>query len=157
MEKIDHKRRAFVYKGRKIYEWDQTLEEVNFYTTAPPGITAREIACKIQTAWLTLGAASAQHPFIDEALFSRANVSESFWTLEDGVIHIMVTKAKPGEIWLAFLKNHAPAAGGGEAQVLEQAIRKELMLERFQSENPGFDFSGATFNGAAPDPTTFLK
>lgn len=156
MEKIAHRRRAFVYKGRKVYEWDQTLEEVNLYTPAPPGITAREIVCKIQSTWFTLGAASAQHPFIDEALFSRANVSESFWTLEDGTIHVMVTKAKPGEIWLAFLKNHAPATEG-EAQVLEQAIRKELMLERFQSENPGFDFSGASFNGAVPDPTTFLK
>ena len=30
------------------------------------------------------------------------------------------------------------------------------MLERFQLENPGFDFSGAEFNGAAPDPSKFL-
>ena len=32
----------------------------------------------------------------------------------------------------------------------------QLMLERFQRENPGFDFSGAEFNGAAPDPSKFM-
>ena len=33
---------------------------------------------------------------------------------------------------------------------------KGLMLERFQSENPAFDFSGATFNGQVPDPKTVM-
>ena len=30
------------------------------------------------------------------------------------------------------------------------------MLERFQEENPGFDFSGASFNGQVPDPKNFM-
>jgi hypothetical protein len=30
------------------------------------------------------------------------------------------------------------------------------MLERFQEENPGFDFSQAQFSGNAPDPKTFM-
>lgn len=34
--------------------------------------------------------------------------------------------------------------------------RKSLMRERFQAEHPGFDFSGADFSGAAPDPATFM-
>lgn len=34
--------------------------------------------------------------------------------------------------------------------------RKALMLERFQAEHAGFDFSGAEFSGAAPDPQTFM-
>ena len=35
--------------------------------------------------------------------------------------------------------------------------KRRLMLERFQMENPGFDFSGASFNGqAAPDASTFM-
>jgi hypothetical protein len=32
----------------------------------------------------------------------------------------------------------------------------QIMLERFGRENPGFDFSNAEFNGAAPDPTSFM-
>lgn len=38
----------------------------------------------------------------------------------------------------------------------EQQEQQRLMLERFQAENPGFDFSGASFNGEAPDPSTFM-
>ena len=38
----------------------------------------------------------------------------------------------------------------------KQEAQKKLMLERFQEEHPGFDFSGAEFSGAAPDPRTFM-
>ena len=31
------------------------------------------------------------------------------------------------------------------------------MLERFQQEHPGFDFSGAQLSGPAPDPRTVVK
>ena len=30
------------------------------------------------------------------------------------------------------------------------------MRERFQEEHPGFDFSGAEFNGQVPDPSKFM-
>ena len=35
-------------------------------------------------------------------------------------------------------------------------MKKAMILERFQQENPGFDFSGADFNGQVPDPKTFM-
>ncbi|RLN93889.1 hypothetical protein BBJ28_00012938 [Nothophytophthora sp. Chile5] len=38
----------------------------------------------------------------------------------------------------------------------QEATKRQMMLERFQEENPGFDFSNAEFNGAAPDPRTFM-
>ena len=38
----------------------------------------------------------------------------------------------------------------------EEATKQQMMLERFQEENPGFDFSNAEFNGAAPNPRTFM-
>jgi hypothetical protein len=38
----------------------------------------------------------------------------------------------------------------------QSEVQKSLMLERFQEENPGFDFSGASFNGNVPDPKTFM-
>jgi hypothetical protein len=37
-----------------------------------------------------------------------------------------------------------------------QEAQKKVMLERFGEEHPGFDFSGAEFNGMAPDPRTFM-
>jgi hypothetical protein len=38
----------------------------------------------------------------------------------------------------------------------KQDIQKSLLLERFQQENPGFDFRDAEFNGSVPDPRTFM-
>ena len=38
----------------------------------------------------------------------------------------------------------------------EESLKKKLMLERFQEENPGFDFSGADFNGQVPQARTFM-
>ena len=35
-------------------------------------------------------------------------------------------------------------------------VKKQMMLERFQEEHPGFDFSGAEFSGDAPDPRSFM-
>lgn len=40
--------------------------------------------------------------------------------------------------------------------VTAQSDQQRLLLERFQAEHPGFDFSGATFNGQAPNPRTFM-
>ena len=37
-----------------------------------------------------------------------------------------------------------------------QEEQKRLMRERFSRENPGFDFSNASFSGDAPDPKTFM-
>ena len=31
------------------------------------------------------------------------------------------------------------------------------MLERFQTEHPHFDFSGAQFSGDVPDPRTYMR
>lgn len=56
-----------------------------------------------------------------------------------------------GQIWPSAL------AGRGQMDLItSEEVKKKLMLERFQEENPGFDFSNATFNGAVPDPQTFL-
>ena len=38
----------------------------------------------------------------------------------------------------------------------KQEVQKKILLERFQEENPTFDFSGAEFNGQIPDPRTFM-
>jgi hypothetical protein len=38
----------------------------------------------------------------------------------------------------------------------QQQEQQRMMLERFQKEHPGFDFSGATFSGEAPNPRTFM-
>lgn len=50
--------------GRTVYEWEQSLEEVNLYIEAPPGVTADRIECKITPRHICLGL-KGNPPFID--------------------------------------------------------------------------------------------
>jgi hypothetical protein len=79
--------------------------------------------------------ASHAHPLPDpththkqHALAGRIKPSESFWTVEDGVLHLQLTKASPGEAWAGALADHALPPPAAEAE------RQRLLLERFQGE-----------------------
>ncbi|GMF09393.1 unnamed protein product [Phytophthora lilii] len=73
------------------------------------------------------------------------------WTADSGEININLQKMKKGFIWASVFVGH------GELDPMQQeATKQQMMLERFQEENPGFDFSNAEFNGSAPDPRTFM-
>jgi hypothetical protein len=73
------------------------------------------------------------------------------WTIEDGVLLITLSKAKKAETWPSVFKGH----GTLDAVATEEA-HKQMLLERFQAENPGFDFSQAAINGQVPDPRHFM-
>ena len=144
-------RQKFEFDGRTIYEWDQSLEEVRLYIKPPPGVTAKMINCKITCTQLTIGLLGADKPFIDEPFPYKCKEEDSFWTLSDGEIEINLQKMAKGETWPCALQGH-----GKIDQFTKDEIQKKLMLERFQEENPGFDFSGAEFSGSAPDPRAFM-
>lgn len=143
-------RTAFVHDGRVVYEWEQTLEEVHVYIRPPPGVTAKMIECKIAKARLTVGL-KGNPPFLDERLGGDAVTSDSLWMVEDGELHIQIQKAAVGLAWPAALAGH-----GALSEAEQQRVREKIMLERFQRENPGFDFSGAEFTGQAPDAREFM-
>ncbi|KOO22944.1 nudc domain-containing protein 2 [Chrysochromulina tobinii] len=105
MDKIATKRLSYEHQGRKIYEWEQTLEEIHVFIEVPPGVKAKMLDIKIDAKRLRVGL-RGNPPFIDVRAATR--------------------------------------------------VQKSLMLERFQAENPGFDFSGASFNGQVPDPKSFM-
>jgi hypothetical protein len=66
-------------------------------------------------------------------------------------------KAHRGLVWDSVLMGNDGIASQGTVDPLTQeAIRKSMMLERFQEENPGFDFRDAEFNGNVPEPREFL-
>ena len=93
----------------------------------------------------------------------------------DGELNLVLQKATEGKTWdAAFLghealgpclqqhgvpsciaPNPAPPHLPSDAATAE-ADKKAILLERFQRENPGFDFSGAEVNGAVPDAATFM-
>lgn len=50
--------------GRTIYEWEQSLDEVNLYIQPPPGLQASQVECTITPKHLRLGV-KGNPPFID--------------------------------------------------------------------------------------------
>ena len=89
-------------EGQKIYEWDQGIDEVNIYIQPPPGteiltlsgVRARDLQVVFESHNLLVGI-EGNPPFLhvlalslQEPLFSGIVKSESFWTLEDGELHL---------------------------------------------------------------------
>lgn len=144
------KRHDFFHGGQKVFEWDQTLEEVNIYITLPPNVPTKLFHCKIQPKHVEVGI-KGNPPYLNHDLSSPVKTDCSFWTIEDDIMHITLQKRDKGQTWAS------PILGQGQldpyATDLEQ---KRLMLQRFQEENPGFDFSQAQFSGNCPDPRTFM-
>ncbi|XP_027401552.1 nudC domain-containing protein 2 isoform X2 [Bos indicus x Bos taurus] len=78
-------------------------------------------------------------------LFDSTIADEGTWTLEDRkMVRIVLTKTKrdAANCWTSLLESDYAA----DPWVQDQMQRK-LTLERFQKENPGFDFSGAEISG----------
>jgi len=143
-------RQAFQFQGRTVYEWEQELDEVHIYIQPPPGITKDLLDIKIKPKHVEVGM-KGNPPFLNEAPFSLVDVDASFWMIEDGELHLVLGKARKGETW------HSALTGHGKLDMFtEQEVQKKIMLERFQEENPGFDFSNAQFNGNCPDARDFM-
>lgn len=53
--------------GRTVYEWEQSMEEVNLYIETPPGVKADGVDCKITPTHIRLGL-KGNPPFIDVRL-----------------------------------------------------------------------------------------
>jgi hypothetical protein len=128
------------------------LTEVNIYVKAPPGVKAAKIVCNISPRKLELGIRGSDRYFISEATYSLVDTSESSWYMDDDIINIVLIKAHRAETWESALKTVAARVDAFQ----KQDIQKSLLLERFQQENPGFDFRDAEFNGSVPDPRTFM-
>jgi len=151
-ERGENGRIKYKHNGREIYEWEQTLDDVNIYITPPPGVTAGLLNIVIEPRHLRVGLKDTP-PFLDEGTGGLVKVDESYWSMDDGVLTIMLQKGFKGETWDSALLGR-----GGQTidPATKQEIQKQLMLERFQEEHPGFDFSNAEFNGAAPDARSFM-
>jgi hypothetical protein len=164
-------RYIYLHNGHAaVYEWEQSLQEVILYVPAPDFLLQepKRIVCSITSNHLQLGQrgqqiSEYQHQksyFIDKDMWQTVNVKESTWCIEENqYIVIYLQKANKGIVWEAALKGldtelKTPCAMLNATQL--QDVQQQLMLERFQEENPGMDFSDAKFNGSAPDPRTFL-
>jgi len=150
-------RYVFTCNGQQVYAWDQNLDEVNVYIPIPPNQPASSFKINIQPQRLQVGIKHHDRFFIDENTFSKVDQSESSWYLnqDDGEIHVILIKAHRGQVWESVLTGNEGGKGTVDP-LTQEKIRKDMMLERFQEENPGFDFRDAQFNGAAPEPRDFM-
>ncbi|KAG5238348.1 nudC domain-containing protein [Salix suchowensis] len=150
-EKLDpEKRHSFVREGKTVFEWDQTLEEVNIYIKLPANVHSKQFYCKIQSKHVEVGI-KGNPPYLNHDLTCAVKTDSSFWTLEDDIMHLTLQKRDKGQTWAS------PILGEGQLDPCSSDLeQKRLMLQRFQEENPGFDFSQAQFTGNCPDPRTFM-
>eukprot|EP00271_Cylindrocystis_brebissonii_P023267 TRINITY_DN9567_c0_g3_i1.p1 TRINITY_DN9567_c0_g3~~TRINITY_DN9567_c0_g3_i1.p1 ORF type:complete len:158 (+),score=30.01 TRINITY_DN9567_c0_g3_i1:354-827(+) len=143
------KRFRVVHNDKTLYEWDQTIEEVNMFIPLPVGLPSRQLSVEIKRKHLRLGAKGNQ-PYLDHDLGGGVKADASFWTVEDGVLHVTLQKAERAIAWKGALVGHEIQEYDADQE------KRRLMLERFQDEHAGFDFSGAEMSGTCPDPSTFL-
>ncbi|CAM9157576.1 unnamed protein product [Pylaiella littoralis] len=141
----------FEHEGKTVYEWEQSLEEVNLYIETPPGVKADRVDCKITPRHLRLGI-KGNPPFLDEDTGGPVVVEESYWMMDGGELNVNLQKMKKAETWPSALQGKNTTVD----PITLEGMQKKIMLERFQSENPGFDFSGAEFNGEVPDARSFM-
>ena len=96
-------RYTFEYNGRRVYDFEQTLDEMKLFVKPPPAIqSAKQIKCVIGPSHLKLGLVSAgdnnnnsskssssssqqqqQTWYLNEDTYDLVDVDESTWTLED--------------------------------------------------------------------------
>eukprot|EP00050_Salpingoeca_kvevrii_P002028 m.185531 g.185531 ORF g.185531 m.185531 type:complete len:158 (-) comp10519_c0_seq3:11737-12210(-) len=124
--------------------WSQTGDEVTVLVSVPSGTRGSDLS--IEIAPRRLAVALKGTSILQGELFATIIEDESFWTLEDNgaTVRVALTKALRGaeHAWKSLLKG----AYDADAAVFDD-MEKQLTLERFQRENPGFDFSGAELTG----------
>src|SRR6056300_53428 len=68
-------RYIFEYSGQKVYEWEQSLEEVTIYIDAPPNLpkdnAGQYVVVNILPAGLQVGLWGSDRYFIDERTFDK--------------------------------------------------------------------------------------
>ena len=172
-------KQRFEYRhaGLLIYEWEQSLEEVNIYIYPPRDISASMLNIVIDFNSVVVGLKGSA-PFISEQTAGIVKVIESTWTFQDGELNICLQKMKKGELWEFALKGHSSSSPNLNSADIE-ILKKQFILERFQQEvcsmlycnkfllitinltygylqHPGFDFSNADIYGKIPDAREFM-
>ena len=140
-------RHAFRHEGRVVYEWDQTLEEVNMYVEVPPGVTAKVLAVRIDTD--EVARHQGQPPYLEHRLTERVKTEECYWTLEDGELHLQLQKLRRGKPWESLFEGH------GRSTRARAAGKSEVDGDGSRRRTRG-STSRRRVQRRSPDPSTFM-
>ena len=55
---------AFSHQGRTVYEWDQTLSDINIYVELPSGVSAKQLYVSITNTHIRIGI-QPNPPYLD--------------------------------------------------------------------------------------------
>jgi hypothetical protein len=135
------------------YTWSQTISDVTINIPLPEGTSAKQIECVIKTTTIKVGIRGQNHPFLEGELCASVKPSDCTWTIEDKkLLVIQLEKSKAHDSWISIVK------GKDEVDaVTKESMDKKMLLEKFQRDYPGFDFSGAEMTGQMPEnPATYL-
>eukprot|EP00741_Cyanophora_paradoxa_P010736 tig00020538_g10378.t1 len=138
-------------------KWSQTRNEVHIMLPAPPGTRGKDVLVEFKPSSLKAGL-KGQPLMIEGQLGGLTKPEDSIWTLEDVTqrpedgkeIRIVLQKGKEHDVWNFLVPAH------GLDPFKAEEMQKKMMLEKFQAESPGFDFSGAEFTGQVPSNPYFM-
>merc|ERR1719235_1204203 len=114
-DKRPHGRIQHCYKGRVIYEWDQTSSTANIYIKPPPGLSKTEFEVTIEPPGIRVGRRQ-KHPFLKEKFFDTVDTNRSSWDLRNGEIQIYLAKKRPGECPVALQHKSGTSPSGTQSQ-----------------------------------------
>ncbi|CAD5112515.1 DgyrCDS1728 [Dimorphilus gyrociliatus] len=124
-------------------KWWQTISEIYIEVNVKEGTRGKDVNVEFKPSTLRVDVCG--ETVIKGDLFSIIKPDDSIWTIEDKkMIRICLCKGREvaANLWKSLLKNQY------EANILEQDnMQKKLTLQRYQLENPGFDFSSADISG----------
>ena len=148
--------------GRLLYEWEQTLDEVNVFVPTDAALHAtRDLNVLVTGNSIEITSTSTSTKKTDDddddvvvfpklRFFRPTIADESVWTRDarTGEIHVQVVKCKKAEPWVGAFAAHVVTASKG----ISDEERKRMMRARFQRDHPGFDFSEAEFEDGKEIP-----
>eukprot|EP00012_Vannella_robusta_P012981 CAMPEP_0206201484 /NCGR_PEP_ID=MMETSP0166-20121206/11585_1 /ASSEMBLY_ACC=CAM_ASM_000260 /TAXON_ID=95228 /ORGANISM="Vannella robusta, Strain DIVA3 518/3/11/1/6" /LENGTH=172 /DNA_ID=CAMNT_0053620187 /DNA_START=11 /DNA_END=527 /DNA_ORIENTATION=+ len=145
---------GLLWRMQGNYKWAQTVLDVQIVVQFPVGTRGRNIDCKFTANSFRFGL-KGKTPIFDGETDYTIKPKESTWSIDpdSGEVLIVLEKAVKHENWKSVIK--------GEGVIdfaTSEEMGKKMLLEKFTAENPGFDFSGAKFNGSLPaDPKNFFQ
>jgi len=117
--------------------WWQTLSDITVEVDLEQGTKGKEVKLSIAPRKIQCQVKGAT--VFEGDLPNPVLADESIWTVEDRrLLRILLVKGGQVDFWPSLLVQQHIAD-----PITVQQMRKKLDLERYQIENPGFDFSGA--------------
>uniref|UniRef100_A0A0E0C5T2 CS domain-containing protein n=1 Tax=Oryza meridionalis TaxID=40149 RepID=A0A0E0C5T2_9ORYZ len=149
------KRHAFVHNGQKVFEWDQTLEEVNMYIELPKGVPTKLFHCTIQATHVEVGI-RGNPPYLNHDLTLPVKTDSSFWTIVLLSAEAISPKNCQSSLVNSFMNGLLVLRMVKCTSHCKKERRGKHGHLQYKAKNPGFDFSQAQFTGTCPDPRTFM-